>query len=199
MSQLSQSKITSKDPNFASKQKVLSERVPLEEPVHEVVKSEKKCITATKSELRSNQKFKERMVTSREASAEKYRENSERFPSAFKGVVYTKSTKKVNEAVTEEHEESEKKDRHEDKENIDTNTSSKLKGINIGTASKLYNKGLEISKTGSKQNIECSEIKTNEISSKDKNNSASNSKDNEIENVVEEGDKQDEDSMIEAN
>ena len=204
MSQLSQTKITTIDPNFASKQKLLSERAQLEEPNHEVMKSEKKCITATKSELRSNQKFKERMVTSREASAEKYRENSERFPSAFK--VVGKSTKKadyVSEVIEERTEKKDKVERDgENKENIGTNTSSKLKGMTVGTASKLFNKGLEMGMTGSKQ-VTSSNVKINESTSKvNEEKSASNSKEAKEadQNIIdEEASKLADDSIIEAN
>ena len=111
-------KVTGTDPNFASKQKAMSERKPIEETVPEVQKSEKKLFTATKSELKSNHKFKERMANSREASAEKFRESNEMFPSSFKGV---KSTKKQV-TVPEVDEQSEKKNQEtenkDNKENV---------------------------------------------------------------------------------
>jgi hypothetical protein len=203
MSQLSQTKITTIDPSFTSKQKLLSERIPLEEPTHEVMKSEKKCITATKSELRSNQKFKERMVTSREASAEKYRENSERFPSAFK--VGGKSTKKndvVSEVIEERTEKKDKADKEDNKENVPSNTNSKVKGITMGTASKLFNKGLEIGMTGSK--LANSNVKVTESNYKvnQEGKSASNSKEAQETNqdrIDEEVSKLSEDSLVDAN
>jgi hypothetical protein len=204
MSQLVQTIITGSDPNFASKHKILSERKQLEEPVYEKVKSEKKCITITKSELRSNQKFKERMVNSREASAEKYRENSERFPSAMK--IGGKSTKKAENFPEVIEEKSEKKC-EDNKENMNTNTNSKLKEMSLGTSSKMFNKCADLGMTGSKQ---VTGSKTNIIESSSKINkeekSASNSKDaNEVEkNKINEANEESlvevtEDSIIASN
>lgn len=120
---MSQVKLSTKDPNFASKQKLLSERKQIEEiplqPASEL-KSEKKCITATKSELKSNKKFKDRMATSREASGEKFKENDRNFTSNKK--IANKSTKKhanteyVKEEANEYSEKKENKD-NDNKEN----------------------------------------------------------------------------------
>lgn len=107
---MSHAKVIKHDPEFNSKNKLMIKHNQSNEEDAPPV-SEKKILTATKSELRSALKFKERMTNSREASTEKHQLLESRTPikSAIKLKPFVTTTKKG--AVVEEKEEvlSEKK------------------------------------------------------------------------------------------
>lgn len=134
---MSQMKVIKHDPDFNSKKKLLVKPEHTEIDVPPV--SEKKILTATKSELRSALKFQERMTNSREASTEKHANLEARTP--IKSVIKTKpshtTTKK--ELVVEEKEDF---------------VSEKKQNGNIESKSSIINSGEEPSgnsASGSKQ------------------------------------------------